>query len=121
MKRKSRPEVLNSKTYKLRTSCGNLYLRFGYDDKGNLYEAFFTLGKSGNCVYGLLVALSRLICDLFKYEIELEDKEHAIKHLLGINCGNGWVAKGQKHLSCLDLIAKTTLAELQSNGKEEKK
>jgi len=63
-------------------------------------------------VYGLLEAVSRLLCEIFKYDIELDDKIHAVEQLRSINCGNGFILKGDKYLSCTDLIAKATLAEL---------
>lgn len=119
MKRKIRPEILNSKTYKIKTPCGNLYLRFGYDERGNLFEVFATMGKSGNCVYSHLEAVSRLLCDIFKYDgTDIEDKRHAIEHLFNINCGNVWITKGIKYVSCLDLIAKKTLEELNAKREE---
>lgn len=109
MKRKVRPEVLKSRTHKLPTPCGSLYLRFGYTDDGELFETFATIGKSGNCLYGMLEAISRLICDIFKYDVETDDKIHALKHLLSINCGQ----RKDEHTSCLDLIAKKTIEELK--------
>ena len=118
-KRKPRPEVLNSKTTRYKTNCGYLYLRMGYDDKGEPFEVFATMGKSGNCVYSFLEAVSRLLCDIFKYEdIALEDKCHAVEHLRSINCGNAWINKGIKYVSCLDLIGKEVLKELNKNEKE---
>ena len=119
-KRKARPEVLNSKTTRYKTNCGNMYLRMGYDDNGELFEVFASMGKSGNCVYSHLEAVSRLLCDIFKYEdIALEDKLHAIEHLQSINCGNSWVSKGEKYLSCLDLISREVAKELKKSEKKE--
>jgi len=91
-----------------------MYLRIGYDDNGELFEIFCTMGKSGNCIYSHLEAVSRLLCDIFKYEeITLADKLHAIEHLRSINCGNKWVSKGIEYVSCLDLIGKEILKELE--------
>ncbi len=120
MARKVREQVLKSKTLKLKTSCGNLYLRFGYDDKGELFETFATIGKSGNCCYAMLEGISRLICDIFQYEeVSLDDKIHAIKHLQSINCGQKFNINEKDHLSCLDLIANMTILELAKTDVKE--
>ncbi len=116
MARKPRPQTLKSETHKLKTSCGNLYLRFGYDNEGELFETFATMGKSGNCVYGMLEGISRLLCDIFKYDISLDDKVHAVKHLKSINCGSKFKCNGEEHLSCLDLIANMTILELTKSS-----
>jgi len=118
MKKVNRPQVLPSKTYKLNTSCGNLYLRYGYMDE-ELFEVFATIGKSGGCAYGMLEGISRLLCDIFQLEIPLDDKIHAIKHLQSINCGQKFKNGDKEHLSCLDLIAYMTIAELTKSSTKE--
>lgn len=119
MARKKRPVVLKSETHKLKTSCGNLFLRFGYTDDGELFETFATIGKSGNCIYGMLEGISRLLCDIFKYDISLDDKIHAINQLKSINCGQKFKNGDREHLSCLDLIANMTILELAKSSTKE--
>lgn len=118
MRRKSRPKVVPCKVYRYKTSCGHLYLRFGYDKDEQLLEMFANLGKSGNCIYGHLEVISRLISDILKLPLSFEDKKHAITHLCGINCGNGFIEEGERYSSCLDLIGRVALKELEESQKK---
>ncbi len=119
MARRKRPAVLKSETHKVKTSCGNLFLRFGYDDNGELFETFATLGKSGNCCYAMLEGISRLLCDIFKHDISFDDKIHAVNQLKSINCGQKFINGDKEHLSCLDLIANMTILELTKSSTKE--
>lgn len=129
------PQIIskNSKTPRVATGCGNMYLTITDDA-----EVFLTLGKSGGCKQSFLDGIARLlhlilqtyiinkkIIDMIMNEkIEIKDKEdralldkfldkidhslskdNIIKELENIQCPQSVVSDGTQVKSCIDGIA----------------
>ena len=73
---KKRPDVLEGKTEKILTGCGNLYLTINQDN-GVPYEIRAQIGKSGSCARSMLEVIGILISIIFQNV----DKEIAVKSL----------------------------------------
>lgn len=56
-----RPTRLEGATYKMITPIGHTFVTINNDDKGNPFEVFITIGKSGSDVSAMAEALGRLI------------------------------------------------------------
>lgn len=56
-----RPTRLEGATYKMVTPIGHTFVTINNDDKGNPFEVFITIGKSGSDVSAMAEALGRLI------------------------------------------------------------
>ena len=116
---KARPDCLTGKTHKIKTNCGNFYLTLNLNED-ELYEVKMDMGKSGNCVKGMLSAISILYSILLQVGAEKEVLIKTIKrHLLGVNCGESFFHQGKNHKSCLDWAAKEILKELKAEIKDE--
>lgn len=75
------PEVSkNSKTVKIKTGCGNMYLTMTKDDEGNINQTFVNRGSKGTCVANQN-AVSRLASALLRAGVHVED---VIDQLLSI-------------------------------------
>ena len=109
---KKRPEVLNGRTLKAKTLCGSLFLTLN-EDEGELTEVRINLGKSGNCVRGLLELIGILYSIILQSDIPQEAKIKALKkHALGINCGNPFSINGTSYTSCIDWIGQKCIEML---------
>ena len=60
-KTKSRPRTLTSRTYKLRTTHGNLYVIIAVDENGAPFEVFGFYGKAGSFERGVAELVCRLV------------------------------------------------------------
>ena len=112
---KKRPEVVNGKTVKVKTECGNLYVTLNVDD-GQLCEIRTELGKAGQCTNGLLKALA------ISWSIMLQELEPAKvmklfkRHYKGLSCGSIFYEKGKKYTSCVDKIMELAFEELKEEA-----
>jgi len=110
---KERGEVLKGKTLKIPTSCGNVYLTMNMLDK-ELGEIRIILGKSGNCATSLLERVSVFISSLLQHKETTADKIKLFqKHCKGTTCGNAFMYKGKKYLSCLDVVGELCVKSLK--------
>jgi ribonucleoside-diphosphate reductase alpha chain len=110
---KNRPKILDGKTYKVKTGCGNLYVSVNSDDE-KVFEVFAKLGKSGGCPSCFTEALTRSISLGHRAGVELEEY---VKDLSGIHCSNPTVFEGDTIKSCPDAISqvlKNFLKEVES-------
>ena len=115
---KIRPDCLTGKTHKIKTNCGNFYLTLNLNEE-ELYEVKMDMGKSGNCVKGMLSAMSILYSILLQMGVDKDILVKTIKrHLLGVSCGELFVHQGKNHKSCLDWAAKEILKELKAEIKD---
>lgn len=116
---KKRPEVLDGKTSKVKTSCGSFYLTLNRHE-GELFEVIMRLGKSGNCIRSLLESYSVILSCLLQSEIEYKDIAKMIdKHSKGVKCGNPFYHDKVKFESCIDYVAQEILTALNKDIKDE--
>jgi len=109
---KKREAVLHGTTKCIETDCGKLYLTINMQDD-ELFEVHWRMGKSGHCVSARNIfegiMLSKLIqSDYPKKELIEFLKQYAV----GVNCGQPFTEEGEKHSSCLDVIAKELIKKL---------
>ena len=70
---KSRSDVLNSKTHKVPTGHGNLYVIVSEDEEGQPFEVFATIGKCGASIMAKAEVTGRMTSLALRYEIPLKD------------------------------------------------
>lgn len=80
---KDRPEVMTGKTYKVKTGYGNLYITINNDEKGNPFELFATIGKSGGVLSAKCEAICRLVSLALRSGINPEEIVEQIKGIRG--------------------------------------
>ncbi|MFO1519419.1 MAG: TSCPD domain-containing protein [bacterium] len=106
-----RPDRLTGSTYKVKTTCGNLYVTINDDPQGP-FELFAQLGKSGGCTASQNEAVSRMITLAFRCGI---DPREVFDQLHGISCSGA--ARGPETLpSCTDAIAQAICLHLGIDG-----
>jgi ribonucleoside-diphosphate reductase alpha chain len=74
-------------TERVRTGHGNMYVTINFDQKGEPFEVFTTLGKSGGCDSAQLEAISRLVSLALRSGIE---PNKILEDLRGITCCPAW-------------------------------
>jgi hypothetical protein len=91
-----RPETLLGKTPRFKSKCGWLYVTVDVNEKNELVEVFFRLGKQGSCARAWLQNQGEIITDW----LSTSKVDRIWKHYYGINCvGN------IEGLSCQNIIA----------------
>jgi ribonucleoside-diphosphate reductase alpha chain len=78
-----RPEVVNGKTYKVKTGYGSLFVTVNDDEYGAPLEVFATLGKSGGFFQEQSEALCRLISVSLRSHIKVEEIIQQLKGIRG--------------------------------------
>ena len=97
---KKRPVLLKGGTEKLKTPCGSLYATLNSEEnKIEIEEVFFNLGKGGGCVKGWTEALGRVISISVQNGV---DPMLFAETLGGINCHQS----NEDVPSCISVIAK---------------
>lgn len=109
MKEEERPKELSGKTYKMPTSCGNLYVTINLHNTG-VFEVFAKLGKAGGCPACMTEALTRSISIGLRSGVDLESYH---KTLTGIHCASSTFSEGEQIMSCPDAIAKVLKAYIK--------
>ena len=84
---RERPRTIEGRTERVRTGHGNLYVTINYDETGDPFELFTTLGKSGGCDAANLEAISRLISLALRSGIEPVQISDQLKN---ITCHPAW-------------------------------
>jgi ribonucleoside-diphosphate reductase alpha chain len=88
-----RPEILPSKTTKIETGYGNLYVTVTESEEGKPFEVFATIGKSGGSIMAKAEVTGRMASLALRYGIPVQsvirqlkgisgDKPHAIGSIL---------------------------------------
>jgi ribonucleoside-diphosphate reductase alpha chain len=114
--KKSRPQKLSGKTYRIKTGCGKLYITIN-EHEGKPYEMHPTMGKAGGCATAQLDCIGRLI----SYSLQNGGQiTSIIKMLSGISCHSAIVTDEEKVLSCADAIAKILKQYFEEEYKKEK-
>jgi len=111
----SRPKVLQGKTIKVETGCGNLYVTCNFI-KGEIKEVFCRLGKAGGCGSCQTEALGRLISLALKNDVPVEK---VIKNLKGISCHRPTKWGRYKIQSCADATGKAIEIALKDEIEED--
>ena len=99
---KSRPDVLQGKTRKLKTGCGNLYVTVN-ELNGKPVEVFCKLGKAGGCSSSQVETMGRLISLALRAGVEMGV---IVRQLQGISCHQTTGFGNSKITSCSDGVAK---------------
>ena len=84
---RERPRTIEGRTERVRTGHGNLYVTINFDEQGDPFELFTTLGKSGGCDAANLEAISRLISLTLRSGI---DPNQIADQLKNITCHPAW-------------------------------
>ena len=77
-----RPETLPSKTTKVKTGYGSLYVTVCEDD-GKPFEVFLTIGKSGQSIQAKAEVTGRLTSLALRYGVPLEEIVNQLKGIGG--------------------------------------
>lgn len=78
-----RPGILQGKTFKCLTGCGNMYITLNYHED-RPYEVFMIMGKGGGCASAQCEGIGRLATALLKQDVKNVDI--IIQQLQGISC-----------------------------------
>ena len=98
---RERPRTTEGITHRVRTGHGNMYVTVNFDEDGDPFEVFSTLGKSGGCDSAQLEATSRVVSLALRSGI---DPNELVSQLKGITCCPAW-DEGTHVLSGPDAIA----------------
>jgi len=98
-----RPKITYGMTREIKTGCGDLYVTINEDEKGEPFEVFAQLGKSGGCAASQTEAIGRLSSLALRSGIPWTQ---IVKQLKGISCDRPWGFGKNKVLSCADAIGK---------------
>lgn len=80
---RKRPDVVKGFTYKIKTSYGNLYVTINEDEKGEPFEIFTHMGKSGGFFAAKAEAISRLVSLALRSGVSARDITSQIKGIRG--------------------------------------
>jgi ribonucleoside-diphosphate reductase alpha chain len=84
---RERPRTTHGVTERVRTGHGNMYVTINFDEGGQPFEVFGTLGKAGGCDSAQLEAISRLVSLALRSGI---DPKNVVEQLRGITCCPAW-------------------------------
>ncbi|MBI2592730.1 MAG: adenosylcobalamin-dependent ribonucleoside-diphosphate reductase [Candidatus Colwellbacteria bacterium] len=83
IEKRTRPEALIGRTYKVKTGYGNLYVTVNNDEHGVPFEVFATIGKSGGFFQEQSEAICRLISLALRSGIKVENVIDQLKGIRG--------------------------------------
>ncbi len=78
-----RPDVMVGKTYRSKTGYGNLYVTVNEDEKGNPFEVFAIIGKTGGFFQEQSEAICRLISLSLRSGVDVKEIIENIKGIRG--------------------------------------
>ena len=100
---RKRPDIIRGVTVKTVTGCGPLYVTINYDENGNPFEIFNSIGKSGGCAQSQTESTGRMVSLALRSGIGAEE---IINQLKGIRCNIPYGFGGNIIYSCADAIGK---------------
>lgn len=109
----SLPTVLEGKTYRCRTGCGNVYVTIN-EDEGEPKQCFIRLGKAGGCASANMDVLGRMIGRLLRAGVPLADIASDLK---GTRCNSPYGFGENEILSCADAVGTVLNAYLEEKEK----
>lgn len=99
---RKRPEVVQGLTYKIRTGYGNMYVTINNDEKGDPFEVFAHIGKTGGFFAAKAEAICRLVSLALRSGVEPQE---IIGDLKGIRGPSPiWGTNGNMVLSMPDAL-----------------
>ena len=101
--KKDRPEVLPSKTYKVPTGYGKLYITVTEDEEGKPFEVFCSIGKNGGSIMAKAEVIGRLTSLALRGGIPLEE---IVEQLVDIAGGEQMAWKDTVIKSIPDAVGK---------------
>lgn len=115
---KKRPKILEGKTVRITTGCGQLYVTLNKTEDGKLFEVRLVMGKVGSCknteLYLLGIALSVMLQSDMPRERVIKTLK---KHWLGSKCDSMYQNEEKKFITCYDSIANLIIVELEKETK----
>ena len=111
IKKMKRPETLDSKTHKIKTGYGNLYVTVSVLD-GNPFEVFATIGKGGASTMAKAEVTGRLVSLALQYSVPLDD---IVEQMDGISGGEPIAGPNGLVKSIPDAVAKVLSGTVKSN------
>lgn len=108
-----RPKVTRGMTLEMKTGCGDLYVTINEDERGDPFEVFAQLGKSGGCAASQTEAIGRLTSLALRSGIKIQ---HVIKQLKSITCDRPFGVGKNRVYSCADAVAKALETYLEMKG-----
>ncbi len=100
---RKRPDIIRGVTVKTVTGCGPMYVTINYDENGNPFEIFNSIGKSGGCAQSQTESTGRMVSLALRSGIGAEE---IINQLKGIRCNIPYGFGGNIIYSCADAIGK---------------
>ncbi|MHB1545878.1 MAG: vitamin B12-dependent ribonucleotide reductase [bacterium] len=100
---RKRPDIIRGVTVKTTTGCGPLYVTINYDENGNPFEIFNSIGKSGGCAQSQTESTGRMVSLALRSGIGAEE---IISQLKGIRCNIPYGFGANIIYSCADAIGK---------------
>ncbi len=100
---RKRPDIIRGVTVKTVTGCGPLYVTINYDENGNPFEIFNSIGKSGGCAQSQTESTGRMVSLALRSGIGAEE---IISQLKGIRCNIPYGFGSNIIYSCADAIGK---------------
>ena len=100
---RKRPDIIKGVTVKTVTGCGPMYVTINYDENGNPFEIFNSIGKSGGCAQSQTESTGRMVSLALRSGIGAEE---IINQLKGIRCNIPYGFGGNIIYSCADAIGK---------------
>lgn len=110
---RKRPEILNGKTYRMKTGYGNLYVTVNNDENGVPFEVFAVIGKSGGFFQEQSEGICRLISVALRAGVKLEE---VIDNLKGIRGPMPMLTDKGTVLSLPDAIGQVLEEHVRANG-----
>jgi ribonucleoside-diphosphate reductase alpha chain len=84
---RERPVTVSGVTERVRTGHGTMFVTVNFDESGDPFELFTTLGKAGGCDSAQLDAISRMVSLALRSGV---DPDEILDNLRGITCCPAW-------------------------------
>ena len=97
-----RPSAMRGMTQRMETSCGSLYVTINWDDSGQPFEVFTSMGKAGGCAASQSEAIGRLVSLGLRSGV---DPGQIARQLRGISCHLPRGLGKKRISSCADAVA----------------
>jgi len=110
-----RPEVMNGKTYRVKTGYGTLYVTVNHDEAGAPFEIFATIGKTGGFFQEQSEAICRMISLALRSGVKVEE---VISNMRGIRGPMPMMTNKGTILSLPDAIGQVLEEHVRNMGEK---